>query len=171
LLLLRIATNAIDAPLAGASNTPAMSAPSQLLIRDHRGCDGLLADVESEVQERRWSAAKSAWTRFERAMLCHFAREEDVLFPAFEQATGHTQGPTAVMRMEHEQMRALLGSLSTAVQKDDQRRFLDYSESLMLLIQQHNMKEEQILYPMCDQVVPGHEQLLQRLQAVQPEPS
>ncbi len=31
---------------------------------------------------------------------------------------------------------------------------LSLSESMMILLQQHNMKEEQMLYAMCDRVIP-----------------
>jgi len=146
-----------------------MATLSPFLIRDHRACDDLLATAESHVQAKRWPQAVAAWTEFERAQRCHLAREEELLFPAFEQATGHRGGPTVVMRMEHEQMRALFGSLATAVHDRDERRFLGLSESLMLLIQQHNMKEEQMLYPMCDQVIPDQAALCERLAALRPD--
>ena len=41
-------------------------------------------------------------------MLRHFEMEEAVLFPAFEEATGMTQGPTMVMHAEHVQMKGVL---------------------------------------------------------------
>lgn len=136
------------------------------LTSDHRHCDEHLATVEAHVQGRRWADAAAAWTAFERATRCHLAREEEILFPAFEQQTGHRGGPTMVMRMEHEQMRSLLGPLAAAVAQRDERRFLDLSETLMLLIQQHNMKEEQMLYPMCDQVLTDKAALCQRFAAL-----
>jgi DUF438 domain-containing protein len=102
-------------------------------------------------------------------MRCHFAREEELLFPAFEAATGHTMGPTRVMRMEHDQMRGLFVSAAEALAAHDARRFLGVSESLMVLVQQHNMKEEQILYPMCDEVLPDAAALTDELRARTPE--
>lgn len=145
---------------------PAIAA---FLTADHRSCDALLATVEAHVQAREWSAAAAAWLQFERTLRCHFAREEEILFPAFEAATGHRGGPTVVMRMEHEQMRALFGPLATAVRDRDERRSLGLSDSLLLLIQQHNMKEENMLYPMCDQAVPAAGALCERLAALQPD--
>jgi len=65
---------------------------------------------------------------------------------------GSTGGPTQVMRMEHEQMRELIASLSDVVEQQDQGEFLGEAETLLVLMQQHNMKEEQILYPMIDRV-------------------
>ena len=72
------------------------------------------------------------------------------MFPAFEDATGMTQGPTMVMRIEHEQMKQLLNSLQEDVNKKDKDHFFGVSESLMMLMQQNNMKEEQMLYKMAD---------------------
>ncbi|MBZ0152981.1 MAG: hemerythrin domain-containing protein [Planctomycetes bacterium] len=139
------------------------------LTADHRHCDEQLATFEALVQQRNWPAAAAAWRSFELATRCHFDREEQVLFPAFERATGHAGGPTMVMRMEHEQMRALLGPLATAVAAHDEHRCLDLSESLMLLIQQHNMKEEQVLYPMCDQVLGEPAAMCRQLEALRPD--
>ncbi|MBM4060841.1 MAG: hemerythrin domain-containing protein [Planctomycetes bacterium] len=142
---------------------------AQFLTDDHRACDGQLAAVEAHVQQKRWAEAAAAWTTFEQALRCHFAREEQVLFPAFEQTTGQRGGPTTVMRMEHEQMRALLGPLGTAVRGQQARAFLDAAESLLLLIQQHNMKEEQILYPMCDRFLADGAGMRQKLAALRPD--
>jgi len=82
----------------------------------------------------------------------HLAAEENILFPQFEQATGQTAGPTQMMRLEHNQMRQLLTDMDQAVTDQDDATWLGLSETLMMLIQQHNMKEQQILYPMTDQV-------------------
>ena len=61
-----------------------------------------------------------------------------------------TQGPTMIMRMEHDQMRQLLNDLQEDLEKKDRKHFFGVSESLMMLMQQHNMKEEQMLYSMAD---------------------
>jgi hemerythrin-like domain-containing protein len=86
-------------------------------------------------------------------MARHLAMEEDVLFPAFEKRTGMREGPTEVMRMEHAQMRDLLEEMARAVTAGDQDRYLGLSETLNMLMQQHNLKEENMLYPMSDRVL------------------
>ena len=50
-------------------------------------------------------------------------------------------------------MRELIALLSHAVTQKDQSEFLGEAETLLVLMQQHNMKEEQILYPMIDRVI------------------
>jgi iron-sulfur cluster repair protein YtfE (RIC family) len=37
------------------------------------------------------------------------------------------------------------------LQSQDAEAYLGHSETLLLLMRQHNMKEEQVLYPMCEQ--------------------
>jgi len=77
--------------------------------------------------------------------------EERVMFLEFENKTGMTQGPTAIMRHEHTQMRGLLEEMRKAIEAKDKDKFFGNSETLMILMQQHNMKEEQMLYPMAQQ--------------------
>lgn len=57
-----------------------------------------------------------------------------------------------MMRMEHAQMRQLMADMEAAVAHEDDERYLGLSETMMMVMQQHNMKEEQMLYPMTDQV-------------------
>ena len=55
-----------------------------------------------------------------------------------------------IMRAEHQQILGLAGKVTDALARQDSDTFLGVSETLMILIQQHNMNEEQILYPMAD---------------------
>jgi hemerythrin-like domain-containing protein len=97
----------------------------------------------------------------------HFAREEQVLFPAFEAATGMTSGPTAVMRMEHRQIEQLMASLQAALDRRDREEYLGVSETLLMLMQQHNAKEENILYPMADRsLAAAGDRVLERMRAM-----
>ncbi len=132
----------------------------------HRQCDEELAAAEQAVSTGDWSAASQKWSDFAADMTLHFAREEGALFPAFEHATGMTEGPTAVMRMEHEQMRDLFAQLSEAADAKNDSRFLDLSETLMVLIQQHNMKEEQMLYPMCDRALSDTARVISEIESI-----
>jgi hemerythrin-like domain-containing protein len=90
-----------------------------------------------------------------------------VLFPAFEQRTGMSMGPTQVMRMEHVQMRELFDAMADAVKQQDRDEFLGQAETLLVMMQQHNMKEEQILYRMADQMLSAEmEEVLQKMRGV-----
>lgn len=132
-----------------------MSEIRQILPAHHTHCDDLFSAAEAAAQKGDWAACESAQSAFSTELEAHLSAEERLLFPAFENATGMRQGPTQVMRMEHEQMRALLAQMNDALQAKDTDAFLGTSETLLILMQQHNMKEENILYPMCDQSLAG----------------
>jgi iron-sulfur cluster repair protein YtfE (RIC family) len=119
----------------------------QYLMADHRACDALLGTLRRVAGTGDWNAATSAYATLCSDILAHFAAEEEVLFPAFEAATGMSAGPTRVMRMEHEEVRNLLEDLSFAVSEQNGDGVRGYGEALLILLQQHNMKEEHILYP------------------------
>ena len=130
-----------------------MSFPTQILPDHHRHCDDLFVAAEESAQRGDWAAAAPAFERFQGQMQAHFEAEEGMLFPAFEAATGMSAGPTQMMRQEHEQMRALLSQLEAACEARDSDSYAGVAETLLMLMQQHNMKEENILYPMCDQAL------------------
>jgi len=117
----------------------------------HGQCDELFAAAEHAVSKQNWAEARSAFEAFIEASNKHFATEEEVLFPILEQKMGQAAGPTQVMRMEHQQMQALFDGLAQQLQGESRDDFLGYAETLLIMLQQHNMKEEQILYPMADQ--------------------
>ena len=121
------------------------------LSEDHRHCDDLLAVAEQAVANGDTKTAGAAFGLFRQAMLAHFASEESILFPAFEARTGMSGGPTQVMRLEHSQMRSLLDATAQALADGNTDDYFGQVETLVIMMQQHNMKEENILYPMCDQ--------------------
>ena len=140
-----------------------MTSILDFMTQGHRHCDDSYAAAEEKVAAGRWDEAGPSWTIFVNALETHLNREEGVLFPAFEAKTGNSQGPTAMMRMEHEQMRSLVSEMDEAIVARDADTFLGLAETLMILTQQHNMKEEQILYPMIDQVVGDPDKLIEQM--------
>jgi hemerythrin-like domain-containing protein len=125
------------------------------MTEHHRHCDEPFATAEEAVADGRWADARTAFAQFCEEMAQHFAMEETVLFPAYEAQTGMDGGPTAVMRSEHEEIRRLMTQLEMALQGEDGESYLGTAETLMIMIQQHNMKEEQMLYPMAERVLGG----------------
>ncbi|MBZ0072555.1 MAG: hemerythrin domain-containing protein [Thiohalobacteraceae bacterium] len=137
---------------------------SDFLSTDHRHCDDLFAAAEAACGQQDWPRCSQAFADFRQAMEQHLSMEEEVLFPSFEEAAGSAAGPTQVMRLEHEQMRELFEQMAEAVAGQDAAQYLGLSETLLVLMQQHNMKEEQILYHMCDRMLGARtEQVLERM--------
>ena len=127
-----------------------MTTLRQCLTDDHRHCDDLFAAAEKAVAAKDFATARKAFDGFAQAMREHFASEENTLFPRFEAATGSDAGPTRVMRLEHQQMRALLDEAGKALAVNAPDAYLGLADTLLIMMQQHNMKEENVLYPMCD---------------------
>jgi iron-sulfur cluster repair protein YtfE (RIC family) len=129
-----------------------MTAITEFLADEHRCCDESFAAIEEMAQTGDAAGCRARFQQFQAAMEQHFQKEEVILFPAFEEASGNMMGPTRVMRLEHQQMRDTLAEMERALAGGDLEEFLGQAEALLILTQQHNIKEEQILYPMCDRV-------------------
>jgi len=130
---------------------------STALTRDHRGCDSLIAAVEEAVEKHHWDEAGRLFSDFVASMERHLGKEEEVLFPALEQKAGTGMGPVQVMRKEHEDMRRLFTEIREDIVQQQAEHCLGLSDTLLMLMQQHNLKEESILYPMADQMLAGEQ--------------
>ena len=127
-----------------------MATIAEFLTNEHRCCDERFAATEEAAQTGDFAHCRAIFRQFQAMMEHHFHKEEAMLFPAFEQASGNAMGPTRVMRLEHQQMRATLAEMDSVLANGDLEDFLGRAETLLILMQQHSIKEEQILYPMCD---------------------
>ncbi len=126
----------------------------QFMAQDHKDCDLLFAKTENAASTGDWETTGLVFDEFIQSMERHFGIEEQELFPAFEEETGVVTGPTEMMRMEHDQMRGLFAEMSYALEQKNSDDFLGVAETLLIMMQQHNIKEEQILYSMMDQRLP-----------------
>lgn len=135
------------------------------MTADHKACDNEFAVAEQAALEGNWSEAETAFKAFNDDMARHFRMEEEVLFPALVSAGGPS-GPVHIMRMEHTQIRGLLEQMAAAVAQKDEQEYGGLSETLLMVMQQHNNKEENILYPITDQILAKErETLFDRMQA------
>jgi iron-sulfur cluster repair protein YtfE (RIC family) len=120
----------------------------------HRACDELFLAAEGAAADGKWPECEAQIAAYRAEMERHIDFEEQALFPAFEQATGMTQGPTTVMCEEHAQMLELIEQLVDAASRSHGEDYLAASETMLVLMQQHNLKEEGVLYPEFD-ALPG----------------
>lgn len=126
----------------------------QFFSDDHRACDDLWGELEGAAGKGDAGRAAELWAAFDKAMRRHFDMEEQVLFPAIEEVTGmRDMGPTAVMRSEHRQMRAVLEQMAAEMARGDLQGLLDHGDTLLMLTQQHNVKEEGVLYPLAERAL------------------
>jgi hemerythrin-like domain-containing protein len=96
---------------------------------------------------------------------CHHGKEENQLFPAMEKAGIPRQGgPIGVMLVEHDQGRAFIRSMDEAGQRyasgDAAARapLAAAVRGYVELLRGHIYKEDTILFPMADSVLPASEQ-------------
>ena len=126
---------------------------NQFMTTDHRTCDDQFAQLENIVDQGNFNGAKTMFSDFKNHMLNHFDMEEKVMFPQFQASgKGHCD-PTGVMVMEHDQMRGLFNQMKNAIESNNKEAFLGYSENLLFVMQQHNMKEEQMMYNFADEAL------------------
>lgn len=131
---------------------------------NHHACDDAFAIAEQAALSSNWDKAETAFNDFRTGMAKHFRMEEDELFPALISAGGPA-GPVQIMRMEHAQMNTLIEQMAGTLARHDNQEYGGLSETLLIVMQQHNLKEEQMLYPIADQfLVTQREALLNRMQ-------
>lgn len=123
------------------------------LDREHRRCDDQYSTAEAAIARSDWSAAESDFAAFLLLFERHLDKEERVLFPRLDRAMGNAYGPTAVMRAEHCHLRDTLQDMRAAIARRDAEDFFDNADTLRVLMHQHNLKEEGILYPHADRVL------------------
>lgn len=121
------------------------------LAWDHDRLDALLDSAMSAAQRAQWPAARALADDFGHGLLRHIQIEEEILFPAFEQATGmHQGGPTLVMRHEHVDIKQYLSGILDGAREGDYDAMERNRADLLGVLVPHNMKEESILYPATD---------------------
>lgn len=130
-----------------------MSSINTTFTKQHRQCDEMFADAEAAVAAGNWQQAGQDFSAFAESMELHLVNEEEILFPAFEDRTGMREGPTMVMRDEHVHIRRLISEMTADIEQQDADHYLGLSETMLILMQQHNTKEEQMLYDMCDRAL------------------
>jgi iron-sulfur cluster repair protein YtfE (RIC family) len=123
------------------------------LEQDHERCDRLFDQARGQAEVGGWGDAAASLAAFRRALERHFAMEEAVLFAAIESARGGSIGPTQQMRLEHLDMRDLAQQMAAAAARRDSQTFAGTGETLRIMLEQHNLKEERVLYPMAEQIL------------------
>jgi hemerythrin-like domain-containing protein len=140
---------------------------TEILMQEHRIIEQVLAALEGMArlaeQEHRLDAAHAQRAvSFIRgyADRFHHAKEEDLLFVEMEAAGFSRQGgPLAVMLHEHDVGRACVGRMANAIERagsgdqDALRAFSDSATQFVAMLRGHIHKEDNILYPMADDVL------------------
>ena len=127
---------------------------SEALGWDHDRLDRIERDATEAWDAGAVREGARLHGRFVEGLRRHIRYEEAVLFPEFERVSGLSadRGPTAVMRIEHRAIESLLGEVRDAAARGV-RPSQVAMENLRLVLLQHNVKEEKVLYPMLDRAL------------------
>ena len=128
-----------------------MESITSYMQEDHVLIDGFAGRALQAAAARDWNALEREAGEFLRRLRRHIEMEEEVLFPAFERRTGMVEaGPSRQMRIEHQLMQPVLAGMQKAVETKDAAGFRHGVKALFDILQPHNVKEEQMMYPMLD---------------------
>jgi hemerythrin-like domain-containing protein len=143
--------------------------PTQVLVEEHRVIERVLIALETAAERLSAGEAVSAdfflgAADFIRGFAdgCHHHKEEDVLFPALTAAgIPNEGGPVGVMLFEHEEGRRYTAAMRASAERlksgdasasdEVSRNALRY----VALLRNHIAKENNVLFPMADQVIRG----------------
>ena len=131
---------------------------TEALVWDHARLDAMEAAAFEARARGHLPRAREIFTDFAHGLRRHIDFEEQLLFPAFEQRCRLEggNGPSAVMRAEHRAITALLFVMEREI--DDATAPIELSRAELRRIQRdHDLKEEQILYPALDRMLDKEE--------------
>lgn len=105
------------------------------------------------LERRDWVSAQESFDRFRRACEEHMDVEEREMFPALDAELGE-RSPAAGLRNEHKRFRQMCAYIAACIELRDAdaaafalNRFGDQFEA-------HDLREEWILFPMCERLLP-----------------
>jgi hemerythrin-like domain-containing protein len=142
---------------------------TEMLSDEHRLIERVLNVVEKLTREpvvshlESWKKALDFIRHF--ADQCHHLKEEKILFPLMEEhGIPNDGGPIGMMLIEHEEgrsyVRSMLAALARVEANDEgvQESLAATASAYVRLLREHIEKEDQVLFPMADGVVPENEQ-------------
>jgi len=145
-----------------------MEKATDALKQEHRIIEKVLAVLEGLTERAEspleiWQKAYDFIRNF--ADQCHHHKEEKILFPALEKRGIPSEGgPIHTMLMEHEEGRAYVRGVSEALElaKTDPEAatpaLFENARAYLLLLRQHILKEDEILFHLADEVLTAEDQ-------------
>lgn len=127
---------------------------STALEREHRLIDEGIETFVAGAGEVT-DAQRAQLLRAVELLRHHIYLEEEFLFPPLRDAG--LVGPVMVMVHEHGQMWPILDLLEQLLSADDVGMAAPLCRDLLRQLTDHNMKEERILYPQADALLPADE--------------
>jgi hemerythrin-like domain-containing protein len=146
--------------------------PTEILSHEHRVIEHVLGALESAAARIDTGQPIRPGFFLDAAEFisgfadgCHHQKEEGLLFEALaSNGLSKDQGPVAVMLAEHEMGREFTRGMRSAAQRwaagDESAKteVATYTRNYAALLRQHIVKEDNILFPMADRMLPASQQ-------------
>jgi iron-sulfur cluster repair protein YtfE (RIC family) len=150
-----------------------------VLCRVHERVNELFLQHQEALVESDIARARHRLALYERELLAHMEPEEELLLPVYARAGAIPGGPLELFLGEHRKMREFLERfhatlLELEAHPPDLRRrilqLLDEQAMFKHLVEHHDLRERNILYPALDRVTTDEERraLLRRCLFSQP---
>lgn len=132
-----------------------------LLVRVHEELNELFLAHQEALLEQDIARARERLQQYEHALLAHMLPEEEVLLPVYARAGAIPGGPQELFLGEHRKMREFLQRFQATLAElgshppDLRRRLiglLDEQAMFKHLVEHHDLRERNILYPALDRV-------------------
>lgn len=123
------------------------------LKSDHDRLDRLLEETVSVLERRDLRALRLRFPELARQLRDHMRFEEEFMFPIVERTLCNAEGPTCVMRRDHQEIEDRLAGMTAALYLGDLAAFRDEHLALTLSLENHNGREERVLYPAIDRIL------------------
>ncbi|MHB8482042.1 MAG: hemerythrin domain-containing protein [Nitrospiria bacterium] len=121
----------------------------EFMSKDHDRLDEIFNSFR-KIKDQDIDKARQLFDELNNGLRRHIVWEEDILFPAFEEQTGMKNiGPTAVMRLEHYEIKEFLDKIHQKLQERNES-IGQIEDEFIRVLSSHNQKEEEILYPRID---------------------
>ncbi len=142
--------------------------PIEILKKEHQDILAVIKALEMECSSIA-AGGKINKSFFQQAIYFirnyadkfHHAKEEDILF--FELCKDQTQekmhcNPVQQMLVEHDSGRQFVKAMEEGLENNDKNRLMENARGYANLLREHIFKEDNILYPMADEVLDKAEQ-------------
>ncbi len=131
------------------------------LLRVHERLNELFQQHQEALLEQDIVRARERLVAYERELLAHMHLEEDILLPVYARAGAIPGGPIELFLGEHRKMREFLERFRAALAEleaypTDRRRgiirLFDEQTMFKHLVEHHDLREQNILYPTLDRI-------------------
>ncbi|MEK8089708.1 hemerythrin domain-containing protein [Thermithiobacillus plumbiphilus] len=143
-----------------------METLSQIFTEHHHLLDRLFDAARASIKGGDWMLAEPEFQHFRREIEKHMAVEESYLFPAMTAgADAQDIALVEILRKGHQDLRSFFEEILEAILSHDAEEALALMDTVSIILEQHDKREEDELYPAVDRLFTGQRGPV--LQAVQ----